>query len=67
MSYPINDIFEGVGDLLQRHGKTVLSTRNLDLTSEIFVQYGDYSYILTYREGVLYSIHRMEVTDNGKD
>ena len=68
MSYPINDIFEGVGDLLQKHGKTVLSTHDLDTLSDvIFVQYGDYSYTLIYRDGILYSIDRIEATDYGKN
>lgn len=61
MNYPINDIFEGVGDLLMKHGVIELSVHNLDEnTADIHIDYGEYKYHAVYIDGVLYSLSRIK-------
>lgn len=62
MSYPINEIFEGVGDLLLQHGVVELSTHNMDDgRADIYIKYGSYNYHVVYIDGELISINRKEV------
>ena len=65
MSLPINDIFEGTGDLLIKHGDIVSNKHNFDGRGRVIViSYGGYTYTLTYERGVLYEITRMEIKEN---
>ena len=69
MNYPINDIFEGVADLLLEHGTSKYTTFNGDEGREDnYIKYGDYNYLLVYVNGQLRSINRRERgVDNGKN
>ena len=70
MSYPINDIFEGAGDLLVVHGVVELKIIDNDLKQEtVYITYGGYYYTTIYADGELLTIRRMrkEGKGNGKD
>lgn len=69
MSYPINDIFEGVADLLQEHGISKFTTFNGDEgKEENYLKYGGYNYLIVYIGGTLSSITRRESeVSNGKN
>lgn len=61
MDYPINDIFEGVGELLGQHGEIQLSNHDIErLVCTMYVRYSDYTYRLTYCDGVLTDINRIK-------
>ena len=65
MSYPINDIFEGVGGLLMKHGKRDLETHDIDLgRSDIYLDYGGYRYHVVDLAGELCTITRIKRGDN---
>ena len=70
MIYPINDIFEGVGDLLVIHGVVELRIFDNDQQQEnVYITYGGYHYMAIYIAGDLHSIKRMrkDVNVNGQD
>lgn len=61
MNYPINDIFEGVGDLLMKQGQIELSIHNIDENSaDIYIDYDGYKYHACYSDGVLYALSRVK-------
>ena len=61
MSYPINDVFESVSDLLMEHGQIELSIHNVDENSaDIHIDYGEYKYHACYSDGVLCAISRVK-------
>ena len=70
MSYPINDIFEGTGDLLVKHGEILSNKHICDNKRLIYLYYGGYTYLLSYAGGILLEISRIEtkeVENNGKN
>lgn len=69
MSYPINDIFEGVADLLREHGASKFSTFNGDEGREDnYLKYGGYNYLVVYVNSELSSITRTERSNiNGQN
>ena len=61
MDYPINDIFEGTGDLLIKHGEIL---RNIHLGArerDVYLNYGGYTYLLRYVGGELRDITRTDL------
>ena len=69
MTYPINDIFEGTGDLLVEHGEVVDRVFDNKLHREdIYITYGQYRYLAVYAGGMLITITRMARRNyNGQD
>lgn len=70
--YPINDIFEGTGELLLTHGERDLETHDIDSdTSVIYIKYGGYYYRLIDVAGeirLIERVTRLERSDgNGKN
>lgn len=73
MSYPINDIYEVVADLLLKHGKHIFLSydQNLRMTDN-YIKYGERTYKIRYVAGELCDIYRFPVIhqkedDNGQD
>lgn len=62
MNYPINDIFEGTGELLLERGSDVELCVDKEDERKVFwyMNYGDYNYLVVYKEGELQSITRSE-------
>ena len=70
MNYPINDIFEGTGELLLERGSDVelIVDKEDERTVFYYMTYGDYNYLVCYKEGDLQSITRVEKEDeDGQD
>lgn len=65
MSYPINDVFEGVSDLLLKHGISKFTSFNGDTgTEDNYLKYGGYNYLVTYVNGDLHTITRLKREEN---
>ena len=65
MSYPINDVFEGVADLLQKHGTSKFTSFNGDTgTEDNYLKYGGYNYLVTYVNDDLQTITRLKREEN---
>lgn len=65
MGYPINDIFEGVSDLLLIHGKPQTITYNGYAGRETkHVKYDGYHYEIVYVNDELQTITRTKVVNN---
>lgn len=73
MSYPINEIYEGVAELLLKHGKHIfLSYTQELLMTDNYVKYGERIYKIRYVAGELCDIYRLpsnspKEVNNGKD
>ena len=68
MSYPINEIFDGVADLLMVHGKHQPTTYNGYACRETkYVKYGGYDYEIVYVDDELQTISRIKEVSNGKN
>ncbi len=60
MSYPINDIFEGVGELLLKHGEKDLETHDIESgRSAFYIKYGGYYYRMIDVSGEIRLIERV--------
>ena len=60
MSHPINDIFEGVADLLLEHGILLHSHDTPELNMvDTYISYGNYTYKLRYVAGELCGVFRL--------
>lgn len=70
MNYPINDVFEGTGDLLLEHGIPLNSHYTPEMNMlDTYISYGRFTYKLRYVDGKLSGIFRLprKEDDNGKD
>lgn len=70
MSYPINDIFEGIADLLLAHGISLHSHYTPEMNmADTYIRYGGYTYKLRYVNGELNGIFRLarKEEEDGKD
>lgn len=63
LSYPINDIFEGTGDLLIKHGEILRNIHPSARERDIHLNYGGYTYILRYGGGELRDITRIDLKE----
>lgn len=60
MSYPINDIFEGTGELLLKHGKQISLNYSPDFPmTDTYIEYGERIYKTRYVAGELCEIERL--------
>lgn len=65
MGYHINDVFEGVGDLLLKQGTSKFTTFRGDTgTENNYLKYGGYNYLVTYVNGDLQTITRLKIEEN---
>lgn len=71
MDYPINDIFEGTGELLLKHGKRGLETHDIESDrSVLYIEYGGYCYRVVDIAGeirLIERVARLEENSNGKN
>ena len=68
MNYPINDIFEGTGELLLKHGERDCESHDVELgRSDIYVNYGVYKYLIVDVAGEITTITRIKRGNYGQD
>lgn len=66
MDYPINDIFEGLADLLEKHGEFVDHVPTPVYCDDVIrIIYGGYMYAIVKSRGKVMVIDRVEDTNNG--
>lgn len=66
MSYPINDIFEGTGELLLKHGERDLETHDIESGQSVFyIKYGGYYYRVLDIDGEIRLIERVTRLERG--
>lgn len=68
MDYPINDIFEGTGELLLKQGKIDVESHDVELgRSDIYVNYGTYKYLIVDIAGEITTITRIKRSNYGQN